>query len=111
MVPARLLRGGPVLPCCGVTPDGPGGPDGAAGSHFAGPGSDVAGSRARAAVSGASPAENGPGKCQVSLVPVIQRNDQVFNGESDVTRPGHEPTHAPDTRRGALWILGGHTGR
>ncbi|XP_043210884.1 calcium/calmodulin-dependent protein kinase type II alpha chain-like isoform X15 [Amphibalanus amphitrite] len=23
--------------------------------------------------------ENGPGKCQVSLVPVIQRNDQVFN--------------------------------
>ncbi|KAF0297759.1 Calcium/calmodulin-dependent protein kinase type II alpha chain [Amphibalanus amphitrite] len=29
--------------------------------------------------------ENGPGKCQVSLVPVIQRNDQVFNGESDDT--------------------------
>ncbi|XP_043210880.1 calcium/calmodulin-dependent protein kinase type II alpha chain-like isoform X11 [Amphibalanus amphitrite] len=25
------------------------------------------------------PEENGPGKCQVSLVPVIQRNDQVFN--------------------------------
>ncbi|XP_037084555.1 calcium/calmodulin-dependent protein kinase type II alpha chain-like isoform X4 [Pollicipes pollicipes] len=26
--------------------------------------------------------ENGPGKCQVSLVPVIQRNDQVFNDGS-----------------------------